>query len=276
MFFRLYKRYNGVNRKMKIILGYFTPAEYALILLSGIATDLSIRFYPLLIQYPKIVEWFHEVLNLPGPGGGVFLFAGIFLFWAFLLYALVEKKGAILLLTLVMLMTSSFLGNEIGGKNILWNLGWFVIAIACEVFVDLVRKRSIFQRILPAMLAGLSSICFVQIALGMKIWDKEVIWPGMVPIFLVFGIMLALVFLIKRPSHLITAGALGITIYLVYLWLSVFFPPHRPHSIPVLLLTVNVSASVYVMFAIGLAKLLRLFWSSDFLNYIDRQEEVGK
>ena len=244
--------------KMKAIFGYFTPAEYALIFVSGIATDLSIRFYPILVPYPKIVEWFHEVLNLPGPGGGVFLFAGIFLFWAFFVYALVEKRGAILLLTLIMLITSMFLGTVIGGNNLLWNFGWFVISISCEVFTVLFKERSASQRILPAVLAGLVAICLVQIALGLKIWYKEAIWPGMVPVFLIFGFILAIIFLIKRPSHLITAGAMGITIYLIYLWLSVFFPPHKPHNIPVLLLTVNVSGSLFVIFAISFAKLLKI------------------
>ena len=187
-------------KKIFSIIRYYTPAEYVLIILLGIASNLSLRYYPLLIDYPKIVEGFHEVLNLPGPGGGIFLPAGIYLFWAFILYGLTVKKGAIFFMTLIMLAVTAIQSPLFSGKNAFWNIGLIVLSISCEIFTVLFKDRKAPGRIMPAVLVALAAACVVQILLGVKIWAKTEMWPGAVPVFIAAGFIIAFIMLIKRNT----------------------------------------------------------------------------
>ena len=257
-------------KKIFSIIRYYTPAEYLLIILIGIASNLSLRYYPLLIDYPKIVEWFHEVLNLPGPGGGIFLPTGIYLFWAFLLYGLTGKKGAIFFMTLIMLIMTAIQSPFFSGKNAFWNIGLIVISISCEIFTVLFKDRKAPGRIMPAVLVVLAAACVVQILLGVKIWAKSEMWPGAVPVFIAAGFIIAFIMLIKKIPHTVTAGMMAITIYIVYLWLTVFFPPFKPPvGYPLIIITVQVSAAVFVLAAAGLTALLKLILKKMMLKIIE-------
>ena len=251
-------------KKIVSIIRYYTPIEYVLIILFGIASNLSVRYYPLLIDYPKIVEWFHEVLNLPGPGGGIFLPTGIYLFWAFLLYGFTGKKGTIFFMTLVMLAVTAIQTPLFSGKNVFWNIGLMVISIACEIFVVLFKDSRRPGRIIPAVLAALAVVCVVQILLGIKIWSKAEVWPGAVPVFIAAGFIIAFIMWIKKVPHTVLAGMVAITAYIVYLWLTVFFPPFKPPvGYPLIIITVQVSAAVSVLAAAGLTVLIRLILNKE-------------
>ena len=204
------------------------------------------------------------MLNLPDLGGGIFLPAGIYLFWAFLSYGLTEKKGTIFFMTLVMLAVTAFQSPLFNGKNAFWNIGLIVISISCEIFTVLFKDSRAPEQIMPAVLAALAAVCIVQVLLGVKIWHKAEMWPGAVPVFIVAGFIIAFIMLIKRVPHAVAAGMMAITIYIVYLWLTVFFPPLKPPvGYPLIIITVQVSAAVFVLAAAGLAALIKLILKKD-------------
>ncbi|MBP7585695.1 MAG: hypothetical protein KBA61_16750 [Spirochaetes bacterium] len=221
------------------------------IILCGLAAELSIRYYPRLIDHPNIVEWFHEVLNMPGPGGGLFLPAGIFLVWACIAYGMLEKKGVVLMTALVMLAVSCILGPAMGRRNIfLWSAGWLVLAVCCDLFIALLSGRKLPARIIALLLGALSAVSLVQLAFGIKIWEKAAVWPGAVPVFIVLGFVLAIVMFVKEQPHVVPAVMLSMTAYIAFMWLTIFFPPFKPPvGYPVIVVAMMVSGALAVYLA---------------------------
>jgi len=159
----------------------------------------------------------------------------------------------------VMLAVTAIQSPFFSSKNVLWNIGLIVISISCEIFTVLFKDRHTPGRIIPAVLATLAVVCVVQILLGVKIWHKAEVWPGAVPVFTAAGFIIAFIMWIKKVPHTVLAGMMAITTYIVYLWLTVFFPPFKPPvGYPLVIITVQVSAAVFVLAAAGLTVLIRL------------------
>ena len=183
---------------------------------------------------------------MPGPGGGLFLPCSMFLFWAFVAYGIVEKRGVILVSGIVMLAVTAVLGPAMGGRNIiLWSAGWLVLSISCEIFTAVFKERKAPRRVIALVLAALSAVSVIELALGIKIWEKAEVWPGAVPVFIVLGFVLAILMFVKEQPYTIPAVMLSMTVYIAFMWLSIFFPPFKPPvGYPVIVVAMMVSGAV--------------------------------
>jgi hypothetical protein len=194
---------------------YFNLKELVIIIIIGVLGAIAGQWVPYYLmpggQIPNLV---HTMLHLPGPGAGIVIFGGILCFWLLLAAAVIQKRGATILTSIVIIAVNLILGYSLLGTT----AGIFeplIVAILIELFLILPIERSILRYALPIVFGAFIIICLAQLAAGQVIWlQGQSLWPG-VPLMLVLGAILALGSA-KYPSKYVTAGAFANLGYLIY------------------------------------------------------------
>lgn len=150
----------GEDEKMKEKKSYFDVYELGMIALFALGSALLNTYLP--------IKTFTEYLGIPGPAAGMALLGGfIFVFWVALAHAIIKKKYAGVVTSLLIASFCLLIAPWYGVVSPIWFGVYGVIALlSLGIFVELTASKSGFKGAIGGGLGNLACLGITWIAIG--------------------------------------------------------------------------------------------------------------
>ncbi len=179
----------GEDEKMNEKKSYFDVYELGMIALFALGSALLNTYLP--------IKTFTEYLGIPGPAAGMALLGGfIFVFWVALAHAIIKKKYAGVVTSLLIASFCLLIAPWYGVVSPIWFGVYGVIALlSLGIFVELTASKSGFKGAIGGGLGNLACLGITWIAIGVHagVWVPSKFAPILMLAAFVSGTIGALI-----------------------------------------------------------------------------------